>query len=278
MKMPISLFQPWIVNQYNLNSKVVGGYIYLQMRKAVWGLPQAGILANKLLWKHLAPHSYYECKITPGPWKHTTWPITFTLFVNDFGIKYEQQEDIDHLIAAIKTIYVLTEDWMGNLYCGIKFNWDYKKWTLDISMLGYIVKQLQGYRHASPTRPQHCPFLPATEAIWQHRAMTHQARHVSSPSKDNSKQVKQVIGSILCYVQAVNLMVLMALSTIASKQAKGTKLTMKKCKRFLDYLATHPNATVRFYASNMILNVHSDASYLSKTNAHSHACVNFFMG
>jgi hypothetical protein len=70
----------------------------------------------------------------------------------------------------------------------------------------------------------------------------------------------------------------MALSTIASKQAKGTKSTMKKCKQLLDYLATHPKATVRFYSSDMILNVHSDASYLSKTNAHSCMWGHFFHG
>jgi hypothetical protein len=35
MKMPINLFPQWIINQYDLNSKVIGGYIYLQMCKAV---------------------------------------------------------------------------------------------------------------------------------------------------------------------------------------------------------------------------------------------------
>ncbi len=95
--------------------------------------------------------------------------------------------------------------------------------------------------------------------------------------KDDIKQVQRVIGSILYYTLAVNLTVLMALSNIASKQAKCTESTMKKCKQLLDYLATHPGATVHFYASNMILNIHSNASYLSKTNAHSHACGHFFM-
>ncbi len=51
----------------------------------------------------------------------------FILVVNNFGIKYERQEDVDHLIVGIKTKYVLTEDWTGNLYCSIKLNWDYKK-------------------------------------------------------------------------------------------------------------------------------------------------------
>jgi hypothetical protein len=63
--------------------------------------------------------------------------------------------------------------------------------------------------------------------------------------------------------------VLMALSTITSKQTKGTKQTMEKALQVLDYLATHPNTTVHFHASDMILNIHSDASYLSEPNARS---------
>jgi hypothetical protein len=95
---------------------------------------------------------------------------------------------------------------------------------------------------------------------------------------EDIKQVQHIIGSILYYAQAFDLTVLMALSTISSKQAKGTKSTMKKCKQLLDYLTTHPNATVRFHSSNMILNVHSNTPYLSKANAHSCACGHFFMG
>ena len=46
----------------------------------------------------------------------------------------------------------------------------------------------------------------------------------------------------------------------------------------LDYLATNPNATVRFYPSDMILNVHSDASYPSAKNAKSRSAGHFFLG
>ena len=87
-----------------------------------------------------------------------------------------------------------------------------------------------------------------------------------------------MVGSILHYARAVDLTVLMALSTIASEQSKGTEQTMQKCKQLLDYLASHPNATVHFHASDMIMNIHSDASYLSEKNAHSRACGHFFMG
>jgi hypothetical protein len=37
----------------------------------------------------------------------------------------------------------------------------------------------------------------------------------------------------------------------------------------LDYLATHPDAAIRYHASYMVLHIHSDASYLSVSNARS---------
>ena len=52
---------------------------------------------------------------------------------------------------------------------------------------------------------------------------------------------------------------------------------MKKVKQFLDYAATHPDAIVTYRASDMVLAAHSDASYLSETNARSRAGGHFYM-
>jgi hypothetical protein len=49
MKMPLSLFPIWIIEQYNLNTHAKDGWVHLEIRKAIWGLLQAGILANKRL-------------------------------------------------------------------------------------------------------------------------------------------------------------------------------------------------------------------------------------
>jgi hypothetical protein len=72
--------------------------------------------------------------------------------------------------------------------------------------------------------------------------------------------------------------VLMALSTIAVDQMKATKRTMEQCTQLLDYLAHNADAKVHFHASDMILNIHSNASYLSEAKARSRACGHFFMG
>ncbi len=105
MQILFALFPPWIIEQYDLINKVHNQHIYVEMHCAMWGLPQAGILANKLLQKHLAPHGYFKCNHTPGLWKHTIHPISFTLVVDNFGVKYTCQEDIEHLLKCIKEKY-----------------------------------------------------------------------------------------------------------------------------------------------------------------------------
>ena len=68
MKIPLALFPQWTSDQYDLAKHALHGFVYLEMRRAVWSLPQAGILANKLLRRRLLSHGYYECANTPGLW------------------------------------------------------------------------------------------------------------------------------------------------------------------------------------------------------------------
>jgi hypothetical protein len=69
----------------------------------------------------------------------------------------------------------------------------------------------------------------------------------------------------------------MALSAIASQQAAPTEDTHNQVNQFLNYTATHPDAKILYPASNMILNVHSDALYLSAPNTRSRAGGYFFL-
>ncbi|KAL7474998.1 hypothetical protein ACHAW6_000931 [Cyclotella cf. meneghiniana] len=75
----------------------------------MYGLPQTGILTNRLLKQCLATHGYYEVAHTPGLWKHISCPISFTLVVDDFGIKYVSKEHADHIsLQPYKNITPLT--------------------------------------------------------------------------------------------------------------------------------------------------------------------------
>ncbi len=134
-------------------------------------------------------------------------------------MKYTCQEDINYLIMCIKEKYELTKDWDGNLYCTICLKWDYDARTLDISMLGYVIKHLQKYKHASPPKPQHCPYSPQPKQFGSEAQCPLPPNTSPLLSNADIKHVQCIIGSILYYARAVNLTMLMALSTIASKQS-----------------------------------------------------------
>ena len=80
------------------------------------------------------------------------------------------------------------------------------------------------------------------------------------------------------YGRAADLTILASLSENASQQAAPTENTKKKVNHFLDYMACNPRAVICFYASDMILNCHSDANYRTAPNAQSRAEGLFFLG
>ena len=123
----------------------------------MYGLPQAGKIANDKLKLYLAKFGYEPASITPGLWMHQTRPLQFSLVVDYFGIKYERQEDIIHLIDALKTIYKISEDWDGKLYCDQNLEWDYYKREVLVSIPNYVTKALQKFQHPTPKCAQYEP-------------------------------------------------------------------------------------------------------------------------
>ena len=77
--------------------------------------------------------------------------------MDDFGIKYERQEDITHLLNALKKIYKISEDWDGKLYFGLNLEWDYHKREELVSMPIYVTKALHKFQHPTPKRAQYAP-------------------------------------------------------------------------------------------------------------------------
>ena len=109
--MPLNILPEHTIQQYNMRKHVKNGFVYFEIRKAIYGLPQAGILANKQLRKFLKPAEYYKVAHTPGLWQHISHPIQFTLIVGDFGVKYVGREHAEHLIQTLKKQYDIATDW-----------------------------------------------------------------------------------------------------------------------------------------------------------------------
>jgi hypothetical protein len=198
--------------------------------------------------------------------------------VDNFGIKFVNKNNVDHLISSIKKMYTLTEDWTGNLYCGITLVWDYVRRTVDISMPRYIKQKLQEYEHIRHKKLQTCPYSPEPKRFGTEAQAPLPPNALPRLDAKGIKQVQQIFGSILYYARVVDMMVLMALSSIAVEQTKATEITMSRCTQILDYLSGHLNATIPFHALDMVLNIHSDASYLLEEKARSRACGHLFMG
>eukprot|EP00804_Cyclotella_cryptica_P015695 CCRYP_018924-RA/>CCRYP_018924-RA protein AED:0.15 eAED:0.15 QI:0/-1/0/1/-1/1/1/0/1314 len=278
MKMKASLIPDEFIQAYNLQEKIYKGFVWLEIRRTMYGLPEAGILSNQLLRKRLATKGYFELPHTPGLWKHVCRPVWFTLVVDDFGVKYIGREHAEHLMAALKNDYEVEEDWTGSLYCGIKLHWNYDKGYLDTTMENYVRKNLLKYNHEKPRKPQDCPYEPHPKKYGTAAQLTDPPDDSAPLNEQDVKWVQRVVGSFLYYARAIDATILMALNAIANEQKAPTQRTKERVLQFLDYMATHPNAVVRFYKSDMILQGHSDASYLSAPEARSRAAGYWFLG
>ena len=102
MRIPVELVPQEFIDANNLASKIKNGYVYMKIIRGIYGLPQSGVLANKLLKKRLEEHDYYEVDHTPGLFTHKTRPIWFTLVVDDFGVKYVGKQHAEHLMSILK--------------------------------------------------------------------------------------------------------------------------------------------------------------------------------
>lgn len=278
MRLKMSDIPDDVIAFYNLKSKATNdGYIYVCIKLGMYGLPHAGIMAQKLLEERLNEKGYFQSKICPGFWKHESLPISFTLCVDDFCVKYVGKEHAQHLLAALEEHYTISEDWTGNRYLGLTLDWDYENKEVHVSMPDYVPDALARFKVKTPKRAQHQPYPHIQRRYGAKQQYTEEEDTTAELTKEEKTFIQEVVGVFLFYARAVDCTMLAALGSIASQQAKPTQKTMEKVKQFLDYAATHPEAIITYRASGMVLAGHSDASYLSETRARSRAGGHFFM-
>jgi hypothetical protein len=84
------------IDKYDLNELAQDGKVYIEIQKGMHGLPQAGILTNELLQRNLDQDGYRPTTHTHGLWTHDNRPISFSLVVDDFGVRYFGREHAEH--------------------------------------------------------------------------------------------------------------------------------------------------------------------------------------
>jgi hypothetical protein len=106
MRLPLLMTPDEIIQQYQLQQLVTAdGRIYIKIQKEMYGLKQAGILANQRLQRHLETHGYFPTPRTPGLWKHATCDVHFSLVADNFGVRYVGKENAHHLVDAPASLY-----------------------------------------------------------------------------------------------------------------------------------------------------------------------------
>ena len=76
LRMKLSDMPNNIQEQYNLKGLATAdGYVYLAVKHGMYGLPQAGTLAQELSENRLNAHGYQQSRFTPRLWTHKWHPI-----------------------------------------------------------------------------------------------------------------------------------------------------------------------------------------------------------
>ena len=103
MRFTMKMIPQEIINEYNLEEIVHDdGYCHVEVRKSLYGLREAGYIANVELKRIQGLEGYIPLKCTPGLFTHKTRDIAFSRVVDDFGVRYTKREDAEYLLKLYK--------------------------------------------------------------------------------------------------------------------------------------------------------------------------------
>ena len=274
MSIPMHMIPPQIIQRYNLNPKHKNAYV--RIKKGMYGLAQAGRLAQDRLKNHLQQYGYTEAAHTPCLFVHATLDTKFVLIVDDFGIKFTSESNKQHLLECLRKLYIITIDPLGEEYVGLHIKYDRQEPSIQISLPGSVLNYLRRYNFTTRKKPTLFPMVQVPRTFGQHVIAPIPPDTSPILSVTRIKRLQSIIGSFLHYARAVDCTMLMPVNRLASMPT--TENTEQCLDQFMHYASCLPNATITYYPSDMQLGIHSDASYLSEPRARSRVGGNSFLG
>ena len=210
-----------IIREYDLDKMSTDGYVYFEVVKGMYGLPQAGLLAQQRLIAHLAKSEYIQSPVIPCLFRHPTNGVTFVLVVDDFGVKFQNAAGRDHFLDTLRSLYAITVDEQGSQYLGMCIEHDKKLATISISMPGYIARVLERFQDWAGTRRANTPGVynkPAYGAKEQHAVID----DTEPLSAKDTTTLQAITGSLAYYARAVDpTMLLYNINFITSVGVQG---------------------------------------------------------
>ena len=279
MRMPLAIIPMDLRKELRMDHLPDSTSILWEVLKGLYGMPQAGLLAQKDLNRLLTSHGYLVSSTTPGLYTHVTRKIKFVVWVDDFLIKFARgdRKDINHLLDVLATRYKFRVDWSGRKYLGLTIHHQRQQRCLTVSMPGYVERMLSDLGIFKQAHDPRSPIVYVSPTM----ATGPQMEHVdSSPPLDDEGRtfIQRVVGKALFFGRLVSPLIECAVNRIGSLQAKPTQDVLKAALRLCQYLAHHPNHSITYRPSNMRLVIHTDAAHSSEPRARSRAGGYFTLG
>ena len=199
MQIPLHIIPDTIVDHYDLHNISHNSKVYIKIINGMYGLPQGEMMAYLDLSQHLTKYGVSASKITPGLWTHQSRPISFSLVVDDFGIKYTNVADAHYLLNAFQTKYKITTDWSGSKYYGLSLNWNYNKHEVTISLPNYIPIILKSMNFIPTSKPYHSPSKYKPQSFTSHPQITEPPDTSKILNETQTKYIQKAVGILMFY-------------------------------------------------------------------------------
>ena len=281
MWMPITLLPQYLREELGMGDLPEDTRILWEVTMALYGTPQAGMLAQRDVNRLLVAGGFYECPMTPCLYRHPTRNLRFVVWVDDFMVVFERghRADVEYLLQVLSAQYDFKVDWTGRNYLGLTIVYDRQKRTITVSIPGYVKRMLAEFSVVISARDPGSPIAYITPRYGNKGPQAAVEEDNSPPlDHDGIKFLQRVVGKTLYLARMVDSPIELAVNRIASDQSHGTTRTMRAAHRLLQYLAHHPEPAIVFRPSNMQLCIHADGSHLSEPKARSRAAAVLFLG
>lgn len=203
-------------------SMIRNGCILVEIILALYGLLQAGRLSQQRLIRHLEVHGYKQATHTSCLFNHISRPVSFTLIVDNFGIKYTGRQHAEHLLTTLRLLYPITVNWVGDKYIGYTIKWDRINRRVHLSMPGYVDKALDRFGIHKPSRPVNAPtrYIPPNYGT---RFQTPCIDSTSTISLERAHRIQEIVGVFLYLARALDHTHLHAVTRVAALQSRPTE-------------------------------------------------------
>jgi hypothetical protein len=138
IRIQTDLIPPNVIDFFNLHQFIDKRCLYCLVHKTHNGLPQAGALSQKRLFRHLEANGYHQLPSSPSVFRNKSGSIRFTLVVDDFAILWTNKLAMDHLIHTLTALYQVKINWKGSKYLGMDITINRQQRHVTLTMPKYI--------------------------------------------------------------------------------------------------------------------------------------------